>query len=122
MTCQEFCQAIAFRSPVRTFSAIRRVRVEHKLAATAETERFLKTLAFEIEVRQRVAKANQRDKYGNAAKAILPITTSDETEIEDIRGCANQLLTIEPVVLDEIYLLLQDVQRARQNLPDTGHT
>ena len=105
-----------FRSPVRTFSAIRRVRVEHKLAATAETERFLKTLAFEIEVGQRVAKAERRDKSGNAAKAILPISSSNETKIEDIRNCAKQLGIIGPVVLDEIHLLWQDVHWARQNL------
>ena len=58
MTCQEFCEAISFYSWTRTLSALRRIRVQHKLAATAETELFLKTLAFEIEVRQRVAKAN----------------------------------------------------------------
>jgi len=116
MTCQEFCEAISFYSWTRTLSALRRIRVQHKLAATAETELFLKTLAFEIEVRQRVAKANQRDKYGNAAKAILPISSSNETKIEEIRNCAKQLGIVGPVVLDEIHLLLQDVQRARQNL------
>ena len=116
MTCQEFCQAIAFRSQIRTLSAIRRVRVEHKLAVTAETERFLKTLAFEIEVGQRIARSKRRDKSGNAAKAILPISSSNETKIEEIRNCAKQLEIIGPVVLDEIHLLWQDVQRARQNL------
>ena len=116
MTCQEFCEAISFHSWTRTLSALVRVRVQHKLAAAAETELFLKTLAFEIEVRQRVAKANRRDKFENAAKAILPISSSNETKIEDIRNCAKQLGIIGPVVLDEIHLLWQDVHWARQNL------
>ena len=49
------------------------------------------------------------------------LSSSSETKIEDIRNCAKRLSVIGPVVLDEIYLLLQDVHRARQNLPD-GHT
>jgi hypothetical protein len=122
MTCQEFCEAISFHSQIRTLSALGRIRVQHKLVATAETELFLKTLAFEIEVIQRVAKAERRDKSRNTAKAILPISSSNQTKIEDIRNCAKQLWIIGPVVLDEIYLLLQDIHRARQNLPDTGHT
>ncbi len=116
MTCQEFCEAIAFRSPIRTLSALGRIRVGHKLAATAETERFLKTLAFEIEVGQRIARSKRRDKSGNAAKVILPISSSNETKIEEIRNCAKQLGIVGPVVLDEIHLLWQDVHRARQNL------
>jgi hypothetical protein len=115
MTYQEFCETISFHSSIRTQLALRRARVLRKLAATAETELFLKTLAFEVEVRQRVVKANQRAKFGKATKAILPVSLSDETENEYIRGCTKHLWVHGPAVLDDIYMLLEDVHQARQN-------
>ena len=122
MTCQEFCEAISFHSWMRTLSALGRVRIQRKLAPTAENELFLKTLAFEIEVSQRIAKANKRDKSGKATKAILPVSSSGKVENEDIRVCARHLWIHGPIVLDAIYMLLQDLHEARQNLPNPEHT
>ena len=115
MTYHEFCEAITFHNWTKTLSALERARIQRKLAPTTENELFLKTLAFEIEVRQRVAKANKGATYG---KAILPVSSSNEMENENIRVCAKHLWIHGPIVLDEIYMLLQDIHEARQNLPN----
>ena len=74
-------------------------------------ELFLKTIAFEMEVRQRQARVRKE------AKTILPIYLSETMNVEEIKGYSGLLRRNEPVVLDEINMLLEDVRRAKQGLP-----
>lgn len=116
MTGRAFSEMISFHSRTRTLAALRRIRAQHRLVATAETEQFLKTLVFEIEVGQRMSKAISRAEAGYATKSVLPISMSDTEVIEGVSDCVKQLSPQTPWVLDEIYLLLQDIHLVRQSL------
>lgn len=111
ITYQEFFEATSFHSPIKRLLAIRKIRTQHLLKVTAETEIFLRTLEFEMELEQRRRTIEQ---HLNAS-SIIAISSLEQLEIKDIDGY-NQFfgydLYSKPVgseVLDEIHRLLEDI-------------
>ena len=110
ITYQEFFEATSFHTSIKTLSAIRKLRIQQLLEATAETELFLRNLEFEIELRQR---RRIREKH---PKSVIAISSLEELEIKDIKDCNHFFRNIGPEVLDEIHKLLEDIHHTRENL------
>ncbi len=116
----QFFEATSFHSSMKRLSAIRKIRTQHLLKVTAETELFLRTLEFEMELRQRI-RTREKQKHLKES-SVIAISSLEQLEIEDINGY-NQFFgydlyfrPVGPEVLDEIHKLLEDIHHKRENM------
>lgn len=114
ITCQEFGEATSYRSPAYVRRALKEIRIQQKLAATIESELFIRGIAFRIENRQRKVKAKIGASISlKEAKKNVFISLPESTKVENIASCRKLMLSDDAEVLDEIYMLLEDIHNAK---------
>ena len=76
------------------------------LVRTHETVESLKQLTLKIEARQLTNKQNKKTNLNS---------NSDVVEAKDISNCTKIISKADPEVIDELYILLEDTNRAIEN-------
>jgi hypothetical protein len=107
LTCQELCEiASTYTNTVFYARVIKTVREQHLLVKTRETEAFLRKIALEVEAKQR------NDGYKKEPNLRSSSDSHGVTEKKDIVECTMLVSKANPEILDELYMLLEDITQA----------
>jgi hypothetical protein len=107
MNFQELCDLVnQYHYASFCTQALKVVRQQKILVRTYETVESLKQLALKIEAKQRADNQN---------KKTNPDSHSDGVEAKDLSNCTKLISRANPEMIDELYILLEDTNRAIEN-------
>lgn len=108
--CHNIGEATNFHSSLRVIESLKNIRINKKFKATGNMELLIRKIALKLE-------QNQKNLSNKSEKYYVLITDNDETDKNKIEGyltCSHLYLNNNPILLDEIYSLLENIQSTRQ--------